>query len=139
MVCEQNLRFKYPKQTDHRGRTIPVGIPILDIDYIWIRDRQKNKEKLKWWSEFEELLRDGGNLASSGAQQEQWESIKAVHHNMVAWMNEKNSVNIIDGMRDPFLVRWYGLEEKWVPLKGNQRLCGLRAEGYLGDVPCRIR
>ena len=125
---------------DHHGRMIPVDIPIGDIDYIWIRDRKKNKEELDGLYEFEGLLRNGDDLFSfSGNQQERWKFIKDIYQDMVAEMERKRSANIIDGMRDPFLVRWYEPEKKWVPLKGNQRLCALRAEGYMGNVPCRIR
>ena len=131
---------KYPIRYDHRGREVPVGIPIDQIDYIWIRDRGKNKEELDWLWVFEKLLRNGDDLPlSSKAQQESWESVKALYRAMIHEMKMKGSTNIIDGMRDPFLVRWWQKEEKWVPLKGNQRLCVLRAEGHEGDVPCRIR
>lgn len=120
---------------------IPVGIPIDQIEYIWIRDRERNKEKLDWLSKCEELLKNGDDLFlfSSGTQQEWWKSVKSIHRDMLAEMEGKNSANIIDGMRDPFLVRWREKEKKWLPLKGNQRLCVLRSEGYEGDVPCRIR
>ena len=128
------------KRFDHRGRMVPVDIPISDIDYIWIRDRQKKREVLGWIKEFEELLGDTDGLyVFTGAQQEQWESIKTFRLQMVATMVKKGSTNIIDGMRDPFLVRWGQPEEKWVPLKGNQRLCILRSAGHDGVVPCRIR
>lgn len=132
---------KYQERTDHRGRTIPVGIPIDQIDYIWIRDREKNKGELDQLGEFEELLRSGNDpsIFLNEAHRIAWKSAKAVHHSMVAEMERRGSTNIIDGMRDPFLVRWWEREKKWLPLKGNQRLCGLRAEGYTGDVPCRIR
>ena len=119
---------------------VPVDIPIGDIGYIWIRDRWKNSEKLGWLNQFEELLRNEDGLHPfTGPQRTEWESIKTVRLHMVATMVAKGSTNIIDGMQDPFLVRWYQPEEKWVPLKGNQRLCILRVAGHDGSVPCRIR
>ncbi len=136
-VIEHLLRY------DHRGRMVPVDIPINEIEYIWIRDREKNRDELNWLSEFEELLRSGKEPSHSfwndANHRALWESIKVIHQSMVAAMKGKESANIIDGMRDPFLVRWWQQETKWLPLKGNQRLCVLRSKRYKGNVPCRIR
>ncbi len=132
---------KYHIRHDHLGRIIPISIPIDQIDYIWIRDRGKNRELLIWLAEFEGLLRNGKvpDVFSSELHGVWWKSVKAVYQSMVDGMTEKGSNNIIGGMRDPFLVRWWPPEKVFVPFKGNQRLCALRACGYIGEVLCRIR
>lgn len=128
-----------PGRFDHRGQAIPEAIPIENIDYIWIKDPGHNA-KLDWYAEFEVLMREGidpQSLFIHTDKQELWQSIKAVHQDMLAEMRRKGSTSIIDGMGDPFTVRRSG--DKILPLRGNQRLCILRAEGYKGDVPCRIQ
>lgn len=120
---------------DHRGIASPVGMSINQIDYTWIKDREKHKEKLKLYREFEQILsNDYAARFVSTSCHELWKPIQSLYQDMVSKMQSKGSTNIIDGMKDPFHVRWW--RGKCLPLKGNRRLCILRSQGYEGDVPC---